>query len=82
MANYFQQEIECAPYEEIRKMQEEKLRQQVRHVYDNVPYYRQKMAEKGVAILMQRLNGHEEQKGLQIVNGEILFRTSVRRLNR
>ena len=39
------------------------------------------MAEKGVAILMQRLNGHDEQKGLQIVNGEILLRTCVRRLN-
>ncbi len=46
--HYFQPEIECAPLEEIKKIQDEKLVKQVRHVWDNVPYYRKKMEEKGV----------------------------------
>ena len=48
MEHYYQPEIECAPYEEIRKIQSEKLIKQVKHVWDNVPYYRKKMEEKGV----------------------------------
>nr|WP_297708591.1 phenylacetate--CoA ligase [uncultured Butyrivibrio sp.] len=48
MEQYFQKEIECASYEDIRKMQSEKLVKQVQHVWDNVPYYRKKMEEKGV----------------------------------
>ena len=45
---YFQPEIECASREEIRRIQSEKLVKQVKHVWDNVPYYRKKMEEKGV----------------------------------
>ena len=37
-------------YEDIRKLQEEKFLKQVRHVYDNVPYYRDLCAKKGVSI--------------------------------
>lgn len=48
MARYFQEDIECAPREQIRAIQDEKLRKQVRHVWENVPYYRKKMEEKGV----------------------------------
>ncbi len=48
MERYYQKEIECAPREEIRKLQDEKLIRQVQHVWDNVPYYRKKMEEKGV----------------------------------
>ena len=48
MERYYQKDIECAPYEEIRKIQSEKLVKQVKHVWDNVPYYRKKMEEKGV----------------------------------
>ena len=48
MERYYQQEIECAPYEKIREIQNEKLIKQVKHVWDNVPYYRKKMEEKGV----------------------------------
>jgi phenylacetate-CoA ligase len=48
MERYYQEEIECAPYERIRAIQDEKLVSQVRHVWDNVPYYRKKMEEKGV----------------------------------
>ena len=36
------------PVEEIKKLQSEKLVKQVKHVYDNVPYYRNLMDEKGV----------------------------------
>ena len=48
MGNYFQPEIECMPHEKIRELQNEKLLKQVRHVWENVPYYRAKMQEKGV----------------------------------
>ena len=45
---YYQQEIETMPVEEMQKLQSEKLVKQVRHVWDNVPYYRNLMEEKGV----------------------------------
>ena len=48
MGRYYQQEIETAPREKILEIQNEKLVRQVRHVWDNVPYYRHLMEEKGV----------------------------------
>ncbi|MBQ2921302.1 MAG: phenylacetate--CoA ligase [Oscillospiraceae bacterium] len=48
MPNYYQPEIETMPYEQLRELQNEKLLKQVRHVWDNVPYYRAKMEAKGV----------------------------------
>ncbi len=48
MENYFQPEIECASREEIVKIQNEKLKEQIKHVWENVPYYRKKMEKKGV----------------------------------
>ena len=48
MERYFQKEIETASRDEITAMQNEKLVKQVKHVWDNVPYYRKKMEEKGV----------------------------------
>ena len=45
---YYQEQIETMPVEEIKKLQSEKLRKQVKHVYDNVSYYRNLMDEKGV----------------------------------
>jgi len=48
MGNYYQPEIECASREQILAWQNERLVKQVKHVYDNVPYYRKKMEEKGV----------------------------------
>ena len=44
----YQPEIETMSQEQIRKLQSERLVKQVRHVYDNVPYYRAKMEEKGI----------------------------------
>ncbi len=46
--NYYQKEIETMPVEEIKKLQSEKLVKQVKHVYENVPYYKKLMDEKGV----------------------------------
>ena len=48
MGNYYQPEIETMPLEELQKLQSERLVKQVKHVYDNVPYYRGKMDEMGV----------------------------------
>ncbi len=48
MGNYYQKEYECASREKLRRLQSERLRAQVKHVWENVPYYRQKMEEKGV----------------------------------
>ena len=46
--NYYQKEIETMPAEEMKKLQSEKLVKQVKHVYENVPYYRDLMDKKGV----------------------------------
>ena len=48
MEHYYQPEIECASREQIRAWQDERLVRTVKHVYDNVPYYRSMMEEKGV----------------------------------
>ena len=48
MAKYYQPEIETMPHEQLRQLQSERLVRQVKHVWDNVPYYRAKMQEKGV----------------------------------
>ncbi|MBQ4641703.1 MAG: phenylacetate--CoA ligase [Oscillospiraceae bacterium] len=48
MAKYYQPEIETASREQILQWQNERLVAQVRRVWDNVPYYREKMEEKGV----------------------------------
>ena len=50
MANYYQPEIETMPYEELRALQNERFMKQIKHVWDNVPYYRKKMEEKGVTL--------------------------------
>jgi len=48
MTHYYQKDIETASREEILKIQNEKIRKQVKHVYEHVPYYRNLMDEKGV----------------------------------
>ena len=48
MKRYYQPEIETASREEILAIQNEKIVKQVRRVYDNVPYYRNLMDQKGV----------------------------------
>ena len=48
MGKYYQPEIECASYEQIREWQSERLVRQVQNVWENVPVYRKKMEEAGV----------------------------------
>ncbi len=56
--NYYQKDIETMPVEEIKKLQSEKLKKQVKHVYENVEYYRNLMDEKGVK--PEDINGIED----------------------
>ncbi len=56
--NYYQKELETMPIEEIKKLQSEKLRKQVKHVYENVAYYRDLMDKKGVK--PEDVNGIED----------------------
>ena len=48
MTKYYQPEIECASREQIKAWQDERLVKQVKHVWDNVPYYRAKMEAAGL----------------------------------
>ena len=50
MSNYYQPEIETMPYEELRQLQNARFMKQVRHVWENVPYYRAKMEAKGLTL--------------------------------
>ena len=46
--SYYQREIETMPVEDLKKIQSEKIVKQVKHVYENVEYYRNLMNEQGV----------------------------------
>jgi len=48
MNKYYQPEIETMPREALQKLQSEKLCKQVKHVYENVAYYRDLMDKAGV----------------------------------
>ena len=48
MERYYQPEIETMPRDQLKSLQSERLVKQVKHVWENVPYYRKKMEEKGV----------------------------------
>ncbi|MBR1423903.1 MAG: phenylacetate--CoA ligase [Ruminococcus sp.] len=48
MAKYWNEKVECMSREDMIELQNEKLVKQVRHVWDNVPYYKKLMEEKGV----------------------------------
>ena len=48
MEKYWNPEIECMSREDMKKLQDERLVAQVKHVYDNVKYYRDLMDKKGV----------------------------------
>lgn len=50
MEHYYQPEIECASREQIREWQNERFLKTIKHVYENVPYYRNLMKEKGVEL--------------------------------
>ena len=46
--NYYQKEIETMALPDMQRLQSEKLVKQVKHVYENVAYYRDLMDKKGV----------------------------------
>lgn len=48
MGHYYQPEIETASLDSLRKIQDEKIVKQVKHVYENVKYYRDLMDKAGV----------------------------------
>ncbi len=48
LEKYFAPEIECASRDQIRAWQDERLVKTVHHVYENVPYYRSLLKEKGL----------------------------------
>ncbi len=48
MERYYQKEMECMDRDKLLDLQNERLLKQVKNVWDNVPYYRNKMKEKGV----------------------------------
>ena len=48
MEHYYQPEIETASTEQLKAWQDERLVKQVKHVWDNVPLYREKMEAAGV----------------------------------
>lgn len=67
---YFQPEIETMPVEEIKKHQSACLVRQVKHVWDNVPYYRKKMEAAGVT--PEDIHGIEDLHKLPFVTKEDL----------
>ena len=48
MGNYFQEEIECMDRGKLKELQNDRFLQQVKNVWDNVPYYKKKMKDKGL----------------------------------
>ena len=70
MGNYFQPEIETMPREEIEKLQGERLIPQVKHVYDNVDWYREKMDAAGVK--PEDIKGLDDLKKLPFVEKDEL----------
>lgn len=46
---YWNEHIECMPREQLKKLQGQRLHDTVYRVYQNVPFYRKKMQEAGIA---------------------------------
>ncbi len=70
MGNYYQPEIETMALERLQALQSERLVAQVRHVYDNVEFYRNKMEEAGVK--PEDIHGIEDLHKLPFVNKDDL----------
>lgn len=70
MGNYFQPEIECASQEQIRAWQDERLVKQVKHVYENVEMYRNRMDEMGVS--PEDIKGREDLHKLPFITKDDL----------
>lgn len=70
MSNYFNPEIETMAVEDIKKLQSERLVEQVKHVYNNVQFYHNKMDEAGVK--PEDIHGIEDLHKLPFINKDDL----------
>ncbi len=70
MANYYQPDIETMPVEQIQKLQSERLVKQVKYVYDNVAFYRDKTDAAGVK--PEDIKGIEDLHKLPFINKDDL----------
>ena len=68
--NYYQKEIETMPLDELQKLQSERLKEQVKHVYENVAPYRKKMDEMGIK--PEDINGIEDLHKLPFITKDDL----------
>ena len=68
--NYYHKEIETMPLDELQKLQSERLKEQVKHVYENVAPYRKKMDEMGVK--PEDINGIEDLHKLPFITKDDL----------
>ena len=73
MERYFQEELECMDRKELKKLQDEKLIKQVRHVWENLPYYKKKMEEVGVT--PDDIKGVDDLKKLPFLSKDDLRKT-------
>ena len=55
---YYQQSAECMPRTELKKLQDEKIVKQIKHVWEDLPYYRRKMEAAGVS--PEDINGTDD----------------------
>ncbi len=70
MGKYFQPEIETMPIPELRKLQGEKLVKQVKHVYDNVAPYREKM--DAIGLKPEDIKGYDDLSKLPFITKDDL----------
>jgi len=49
MMEYWEPLIERTPVDELKKVQEEKLKKLVRYVYDHSPFYKKRFDETGIS---------------------------------
>ena len=70
MGNYFNPEIETMPVEEIKALQSERLKEQVKHVYENVAFYRERMDAAGIK--PEDINGIEDLHKLPFITKDDL----------
>lgn len=70
MGNYYQPEIETMPLPQLQALQSERLVAQVKHVYENVAFYRDRMDQAGVN--PQDIHGIEDLLRLPFINKDDL----------
>lgn len=70
MGNYYQPEIETMPLPQLQALQSERLVAQVRHVYENVEFYRNRMDEAGIK--PEDIHGIEDLHKLPFINKDDL----------